>query len=148
MDPSPRPTQPTKGDVVTALALGVATGALLTAAMAFVMSVSTSGSLAVFIAMAALAVSVPAWLVGLCLLGGPSWWWLHRRGVRSPRAGAATGALLTGLAAMVALLACGERLPHDLVEPPWAFFAGLVLIGGVVGLQTVAFAYRAKAVSR
>lgn len=142
MDPSPRPAQPTKGDVVTALALGVGTGALLTATMAFVMSVSTSGSLAVFIAMVALAASVPAWLVGLCLFGGPSWWWLNRRGIRSPSTGAAAGAVLTGLAA-----ACGERLPHDLVQPPWAFFAGLVAIGALVGLQTVAFAYRAKRAS-
>ncbi|KSB90763.1 hypothetical protein AS593_16950 [Caulobacter vibrioides] len=146
MAPPQCPTQPTKGDVVTALALGVGTGALLTAAMTFIMTVPTSGSLAVFIAATALAVSVPTWLLGLCLLGGPTWWWLHRRGVRSPGAGAATGALLTSLgAAAAALLACGAPSRPDLVEHPLAFLAGLVAIGALVGLQTVAFAYRARA---
>ncbi|PVM90069.1 hypothetical protein [Caulobacter endophyticus] len=145
MDPSPRNAQPTKGDVATALALGVVTGALLTTAMAFAMSVSTSGSLAFFVALVAFVASVPAWLVGLCLLGGPLWWWLHRRGVRSPKAGAAAGAVLTGLALAAALPSHGHLLRADIVTSPWAFLAGLVAIGALVGLQTIAFAYRARA---
>ncbi|PLR20228.1 hypothetical protein SGCZBJ_22415 [Caulobacter zeae] len=145
MDPSPRLAQPTKGDVVTALALGVGTGTLLTATMTFVLSVPTSGSLAFYIAAIALAASLPAWLAGLCLLGGPSWWWLHRRGIRSPGAGAAMGALLTGVAATVMLLACQQPFrPGGVVDSPWSLFVGLVAIGAVVGLLTVAFAYRAR----
>lgn len=147
MDPSPRPPRPTRGDIITALALGVVTGALLTTTMMFVMSVPTSGSLALYIAAITVAASVPTWLIGLCLVGGPSWWWLHRRGFRSPGAGVATGAVLTGLAAAAVLLACGDRLPLDLVESPWGAFTGLVLIGALVGLQTVAFAYRTKGAS-
>ncbi|MDG2529348.1 hypothetical protein [Caulobacter endophyticus] len=145
MHPPPRPARPTRGDVVSALILGAGTGALLTTTMAFAMSVPTSGSLALYIAAIALAVSAPVWLTGLCLLGGPVWWWLHRRGVRSPGAGAATGAVLTALAVAAVLLSCGDRLPQDLVGSPWAFCVGLVAIGGLIGLLTVAFAYRARA---
>ncbi|WP_133244765.1 hypothetical protein [Caulobacter radicis] len=128
-----------------ALPLGVGTGALLTATMIFVMSLPTSGSLSVFAAVIALAVSIPAWLLGLCLLGGPAWWWLHRRDVRSPGAGAAVGAVLTGLSAATMLLTCGQPFrPGGVVDSPWSLFVGLVAIGAVVGLQTVAFAYRVR----
>lgn len=145
MDPLPRPAQPTKGDIVAALALGVGTGVLLTATMTFVMSLPTSGSMAAFVAAVAVVVSAPVWLVGLCLLGGPAWWQLHRRGLRSPRAGAAAGAVLTGLAAAAIQLTCGTRLLADIVGSPWGFLAGLTAIGAVVGLQTMAYAYRARA---
>ena len=145
MDPSPRRAQPTKGDIITALALGVGTGALLTTTMTFVLSVPTSGSLALYIAAVVLAASLPAWLVGLCLLGGPAWWWLHRRGIRSPGAGAAMGALLTGAAAAFMMQACQQPFrPGGVVDSPWSLFVGLVVIGAVVGLQAVAFAYRAR----
>ncbi|AYV44891.1 hypothetical protein C1707_00665 [Caulobacter flavus] len=145
MDPSPRPAQPTRGDAVTALALGVGTGALLTTAMAFVMSVPTSGSLAIFVAVVALIVSAPVWLIGLLLLGGPVGWWLHRRGLGSPPAGATAGAVLTGLATATILLTFGNHLLADIVGSPWGFSTGLVVIGAVVGLQTIAYAYRARA---
>ncbi|PXA92591.1 hypothetical protein DMC18_10675, partial [Caulobacter sp. D5] len=83
------------------LMMATGTGSVLTALMFAVLFGLPAMSWAIFMgtAVAALVVSGPVWCAGLFLLGGPCWWWLHRRGVRSRWAGAVAGAVLAGLTA-------------------------------------------------
>ena len=101
--------RPSPGRALACLAWGALLGSALTALAFTTALLATYGpwtDLATFSGAAAassftaLVVGLPIWFVGLTILGAPSWWLWSRVGVRSRRAAAAWGGLLTFLAVL------------------------------------------------
>jgi hypothetical protein len=89
--------------------------------------------------------SLPIWLVGLAVLGGPCWWMLHDLGARSRRAAAVTGALLTfalaGGYAVLCVLAPPAQASAEMWTWAWTFSGGMAAAGGGAGWVLGKIAY-------
>ena len=145
MRPAPPQISLSAGNVLAALLLATAAASALTASL-FVATTLLSphgGGLSVALPAIPLAFffACPIWLSGLVTIGGPCWWILHRSEIRSTRAAALAGALLT-LSVAGGYLALSQS-PKDAPSlDGWSFVAALSAIGGLTGWILVKTAYQ------
>lgn len=147
MTPSMIPDRLTPGTVLWALAAAAMTGAGLTALM-FGLGVGLfpdAGLPGLVLMPPAFLLALPAWLVGLAVLGGPCWWMLHYLGARSRRAAAVAGALLTFALAGVYAALCVPAEPAQASGRAWTwawtFAGGMAAAGGGAGWVLATIAY-------
>ena len=136
------PEQPTAvrpavsvGRVALALIVGALTGAGLVAGLVLVIGVCSGGGLGLVYAALALVIALPAWFLGLLVVGLPAWGVLRALGLRSRGVAAGVGAVLAGVAAALwagVLNALARSSTHEwVVAVP--FLAAIAMIGAVVG---------------
>ena len=132
---------PSPGRVILAVIAGALCGAGLVAGWMLVAGVATGqADYGLMLAALAFMIALPVWAAGLLVIGLPIGSLLHLRGVRSRRAAAGAGAILTSApsAIWVGVLGAAARSSIKELAAMAPFVAGMALAGAIVG-QVVAY---------